>query len=79
MVGRHEKGKYLIRADKVYDIKPKHQDEWRNRSSHVRYLLLDIWCICIKQQQCGESRWGKTCSNKCPCINYGKQWKCKKK
>ena len=38
----------MIREEKVYEINPKHKEEYMKRTRHVRDMWLDIGCLLNK-------------------------------
>ena len=71
---RQDEQKYLVRVEKVYEVRPKHQPDWQNRGRHVHHVSLNIGCICVGNLRCTLNRWEERCSNDCPCIECGGQW-----
>ena len=71
---RQDEQKYLVRVEKVYEVRPKHQPGWKNRVRHVHHVSLNIGCICVGNLRCTLNRWEERCSNDCPCIECGGQW-----
>ena len=53
LLEKYEEGKYKIRGEKVYEIKPKHRDEWRKKRRHVKDMGLDTGCIYVGKR-CGR-------------------------
>ena len=47
----HVDEKYMLRFEKMYEIKPKHQEELKKRRRHVRDMRLNIGCLYIGKRQ----------------------------
>ena len=73
LLGKHKEGKYMIRGEKMFAIKPKHQEEWRKRNRHVTDKELNIGCIYVGQRYI-KLRWDDICTNLCPCMDCIGSW-----
>ena len=58
LVGRRQdEQKNLVRVEKVYEVHPEHQPDWKNRLRHVHHVSLNIGCICAGKPRCTLNRW----------------------
>ena len=63
---RQEHLNYFIRNEKLFNLRPRYEDEWRKRGRHSKYLWLHIGCFfCIGKEKYGKSKW------KSPWMEYG--------
>ena len=50
LVGKQEQLNYFIRLERVFILRPKHQDKRRQIKRHCRQLMLDIGYFCIGKE-----------------------------